>query len=84
MSTFLIALCFIFTSDQVKAQTSFTVDTASGCDSLLVTFTNTSSIGDFWFWDFDDGGTYFGTPLFPYTSIGIWNIPRKLKKLSIA
>ena len=60
IGTLIIALCLIFTIKEAEAQTSFTVDTAYSCDSLWVTFTNTSGIGDFYWWDFDDGSNYFG------------------------
>ncbi|MCB0397220.1 MAG: PKD domain-containing protein, partial [Flavobacteriales bacterium] len=32
-----------------------------GCDTLLVTFTNTSGTGVYYNWEFDDGESYFGT-----------------------
>ncbi len=66
VSTLIVALCFIFKSHDTKAQVSFTVDTAFGCDSLWVAFTNTSGIGVNYWWDFDDGGYYYGLDTLHY------------------
>ncbi|MFH1322133.1 MAG: PKD domain-containing protein [Bacteroidota bacterium] len=45
----------ILISTGAYSQVSYTVDTATGCSPLTVTFTNTSAIGDVYWWEFDDG-----------------------------
>ena len=40
---------------ETMAQVGFSTDTASGCSPLTITFTNASAIGDFYYWNFDDG-----------------------------
>ncbi|MCB0430465.1 MAG: PKD domain-containing protein [Flavobacteriales bacterium] len=53
-------LSFLFLGANAQ-QVNFTADVTTGCDSLNVTFTNTSTAGVFYNWEFDDGSNYFGT-----------------------
>ena len=41
------------------AQISFTTNVTTGCDPLTVNFTNTSTVGSSYYWDFGDGNGYF-------------------------
>ncbi|HXC03410.1 MAG TPA: PKD domain-containing protein, partial [Bacteroidia bacterium] len=51
LSTLLGLLCLM----TAHAQVSFTASTTNGCAPLPVTFTNTSSTGNYYSWDFNDG-----------------------------
>jgi PKD repeat protein len=57
-----------------NAQISFNVSVNSGCTPLMVNFTNTSTIGNYYEWNFGDSG--FSTainPVFTYVNTGWWN-----------
>jgi PKD repeat protein len=52
----------------------FTVDKMSGCNPLQVTFTNTSTKGNYYQWNFGDGGTSNAkSPVYTYTRTGQYN-----------
>jgi len=70
ISKLVLSVLFVLVNQIALSQVSFNTDTTSGCDSVTVVFTNTSGIGDYYYWDFDDGNNYFGldtshTFLFP-------------------
>lgn len=51
----LTSILLFFTFLSINAQVSFTADVTSGCGPLTVNFTNTSSTGVTYDWDFGDG-----------------------------
>jgi len=60
-TTTLFLSAIILFSTSLFAQPSFTVDTAFGCTPLTVNFTNTSSSGSGFSWNFNDGSPiYYG------------------------
>lgn len=53
----------------------FTIDKTSACPGELVTFTNKSTGGDYWCWDFGDGGTDSGeSPTYKYDKPGTYTV----------
>ncbi len=60
MKNLLSFITAVFVVTNVFSQVSFTVDQTQGCSPLTVQFTNTSSIGTTYVWDFFDGTTYNG------------------------
>jgi|GEM_PF-3518864 len=51
LSLFLAMLCYV----AIHAQVSFTASTTNGCAPLPVVFTNTSTVGNYYSWDFNNG-----------------------------
>ncbi|OFY89751.1 MAG: hypothetical protein A2236_12445 [Bacteroidetes bacterium RIFOXYA2_FULL_33_7] len=71
----LIALFISLFQIGVKAQVSFTADVTEGCAPLAVTFTNTSSDGATFQWQYGDGGYYYGIDSsYVFTNTGYYNV----------
>ncbi len=66
-------LCF---ASQVLAQVSFTANPNNGCAPLPVTFSNTSSTGNYYVWNFNDGtaSVHVKNPVHTFNPGGNFNV----------
>jgi PKD repeat protein len=70
----LLPVMAIFLSSALFGQVSYTTDVTSGCNNLTVKFTNTSTVGNAYKWNFGDGTNSVGKNVtHTYTSTGNYN-----------